>query len=157
MAQSFDRDLLILLHDVARTLRTRFDQKARASHAMTRAQWIILSRLDRQPGMSQNELAAICEVEPITVARLVDRLEARGLVERRSDPADRRIRRLHLLPAAKPILETINSARETMNARIVAGLDEKTRETLIDGLLVIKENLANEALTSSDELAEAGE
>jgi len=157
MSQTFDRDLLILLHDVARTLRTRFDQKARASHAMTRAQWIILSRLDRQPGMSQNELAAICEVEPITVARLVDRLEARGLVERRSDPSDRRIRRLHLLPAAKPILETINRARETMNARIVAGLDEKTCETLIDGLLLIKENLANEALTSADVLAEAGE
>ena len=72
--QSFDRDLLIILHDVARTLRTKFDQKARATHAMTRAQWVILSRLDRQPGMSQNEMAAICEVEPITVARLIDRL-----------------------------------------------------------------------------------
>src|SRR5262252_6108688 len=155
--QAFDRDLLINLHDVARTLRTRFDQKARLTHHMTRAQWIILSRLDRQPGMSQNELAANCEVEPITVARLIDRLEARGLVERRNDPADRRIRRLHLLPAAKPIVEMIHRARETMSARIVAGLDEKTRETLIDGLLVIKENLANEALTSADELAEAGE
>jgi DNA-binding MarR family transcriptional regulator len=156
MPQSFDRDLLIVLHDVARTLRTRFDQKARASHSMTRAQWIILSRLERQPGMSQNEMAAICEVEPITVARLVDRLEARGLVERRSDPADRRIRRLHLLPAAKPILEAINDARETMNGRITAGLDDATRNTLIDALLTIKENLANEALTG-DKLAEAGE
>ena len=154
--QAFDRDLLIILHDVARTLRTRFDQKARASHAMTRAQWLILSRLERQPGMSQNEMAAICEVEPITVARLVDRLEARGLVERRADPSDRRIRRLHLLPAAKPILETINEARESMNARITAGLDENTRNTLIDALLVLKENLANEVLTGV-KLAAAGE
>ena len=156
MSHAFDRDLLIVLHDVARTLRTRFDQKARATHAMTRAQWVILSRLERQPGMSQNEMAAICEVEPITVARLVDRLEARGLVERRSDPSDRRVRRLHLLPAAKPILETINDARETMNERITAGLDEDTRNTLIDALLTIKENLANETLTG-DKLAEAGE
>jgi MarR family transcriptional regulator for hemolysin len=154
--QSFDRDLLIILHDVARTLRTRFDQKARATHAMTRAQWVILSRLDRQPGMSQNEMAAICEVEPITVARLIDRLEARGLVERRADPTDRRIRRLHLLPAAKPILETITHARELMNERIISGLDAKTRETLIDALLVIKENLANEALTGG-KLAAVGE
>ncbi len=154
--QSFDRDLLIVLHDVARTLRTRFDQKARATHAMTRAQWQILSRLDRQPGMSQNEMAAICEVEPITVARLVDRLEARGLVERRADPSDRRIRRLHLLPAAKPIVETIHQAREYMNSRITAGLDEDTRNTLIDALLVIKENLANEARTGV-KLAAAGE
>jgi len=156
MSESFDRDLLIVLHDVARALRTRFDQKARASHAMTRAQWIILSRLERQPGMSQNELATICEVEPITVARLVDRLELRGLVERRSDPSDRRIRRLHLLPAAKPILETITQAREAMSERIIAGLDEKTRETLIDALLVIKENIANEAL-ADHALPEAGE
>ena len=156
MAESFDRDLLIILHDVARALRTRFDQKARASHAMTRAQWIILSRLDRQPGMSQNEMAAICEVEPITVARLVDRLEARGLVERRADPNDRRIRRLHLLPAAKPIIETINSSRETMNARLLADLDQKTYDGLVDALLRIKENLANEPLTR-EELAEAGE
>lgn len=154
--QSFDRDLLIILHDVARTLRTRFDQKARLTHAMTRAQWVILSRLERQPGMSQNEMAAICEVEPITVARLIDRLEARGLVERRADPTDRRIKRLHLLPAAKPILETINEARESMNTRITAGLDERTRNTLIDALLVLKENLANEALTGV-KLAAVGE
>jgi MarR family transcriptional regulator for hemolysin len=154
--QSFDRDLLIILHDVARTLRTKFDQKARATHAMTRAQWVILSRLERQPGMSQNEMAAVCEVEPITVGRLIDRLEARGLVERRADPTDRRIKRLHLLPAAKPILATINDARESMNARITAGLDEKTRNTLIDALLVLKENLANEALTGV-KLAAVGE
>lgn len=156
MQQSFDRDLLIVLYDVARTLRTRFDQKARATHAMTRAQWIILSRLERQPGMSQNEMAAICEVEPITVGRLIDRLAARGLVERRSDPSDRRIRRLHLLPAAKPILETIHSARDYMYERATAGLDEKVREALVNSLLVIKENLANEGL-SAGALAQAGE
>lgn len=154
MPETFDRDLLILLHDVARTMRTRFDQKARASNAMTRAQWIILSRLDRQPGMSQNELAAVCEVEPITVARLVDRLEARGMVERRADPHDRRIRRLHLLPAAKPVLEIILHAKDEMSERVTAGLDEKTRETLIDALLAIKENLANE--TTGPAFAAAG-
>src|SRR6516225_11008179 len=79
---SLDRDPLILVYDVARLLRTRFDQRARA-YGMTRAQWIILARLERQPGLSQNELAAICEVEPITVGRLIDRLEMRGFVERR--------------------------------------------------------------------------
>ncbi len=141
MQQAFDRDLLIVLHDVARMMRTRFDQKARATLAMTRAQWVILSRLERQPGMSQNELAAICEVEPITVARLVDRLEARGLVERRADPSDRRIWRLHLLSAATPILRTIN---------------ETAMNRLVDALLTIKENLANETLTDGKS-AEAGE
>ena len=148
-------EMLVELYDVARLMRTRFDRWAR-TYGMTRAQGVILARLARQPGMTQNEMAGLCEVEPITVARLIDRLEARGLVERRADPADRRIRRLHLLPAAKPILETITDARESMNARITAGLDEKTRNTLIDALLVLKENLANEALTGV-KLAVAGE
>src|SRR5580704_7519129 len=98
-----DRDILILLHDVARMMRTRFDQWAR-TYGLTRAQGVILARLARQPGLSQNEMAALCEVEPITIGRLVDRLETRGLLERRADPGDRRIRRLHLLPASEPIL-----------------------------------------------------
>src|SRR5215510_4641215 len=131
---SLDRDPLILLYDVARLLRTRFDQRARA-YGMTRAQWVILARLERQPGISQNEMAAICEVEPITVGRLVDRLEAHGLVQRRSDPADRRIRRLHLLPAAKPILEEIGRQREWMSQRLTTGLDERTLNGLADTLL----------------------
>jgi DNA-binding MarR family transcriptional regulator len=154
--QTLDRDLLIVLNDVARIMRTRFDQMARSTYAMTRAQWIILARLDRQPGMSQNEMATICEVEPITVARLVDRLEARGMVERRADPNDRRIKRLYLLPAAMPIIEIITKSREEMNARLVSVLDQKIYGDLVDALLRIKENLAHEPLTSED-LAVAGE
>ncbi len=106
---------------------------------MTRAQWIILSRLDRQPGMSQNEMAAICEVEPITVGRLIDRLESRGLVERRADPGDRRIRRLHLLPAAQPILDEIMRYRDETECRSSrAGCRTPRTKTLIDALLVSK-------------------
>jgi len=140
---AFDRDLLIVLHDVARLLRTRFDQRARA-YGMTRAQWIILARLNRQPGMSQNELAAICEVEPITVGRLIDRLEARGMVERRPDPTDRRVKRLHLLPAAEPILKEISRYRELLDAEMTQDLNSSVRETLVDGLLNIKSRLTAE-------------
>ena len=143
MQHSFERDLLIVLHDVARLLRTRFDQRARA-RGMTRAQWIILARLSRQPGLSQNELAGICEVEPITVGRLVDRLETRGLVERRPDPADRRINRLHLLAAAQPILEEIASYKEVLHEEILGGLDETARAILLDALLHIKNKLTAE-------------
>src|ERR1700761_2319086 len=140
MQENFDRDPMILLHDIARTLRTRSDQLARA-HGMTRAQWIILARLAHEPGISQNEMAAICEVEPITVGRLIDRLEAHGLVERRADPKDRRVRRLHLLPAAEPILEEIARYSTVLNDQIVGGLDQAQRETLTDILLSIKTKL----------------
>jgi len=108
---------------------------------MTRAQWVILARLSRQTGMSQNELAGICEVEPITVGRLVDRLEARGLVERRPDPTDRRVNRLHLLPAAQPILEEITSYKEVLHEELLDGLDESARTALLDALLHIKNKL----------------
>jgi DNA-binding MarR family transcriptional regulator len=90
-------DILFLLHDVARQLRVAADRRA-AAHGMTRAQWVILFWLDRQPGLSQKELAELLEVEPITVARLIDRLADRGMVERRDDAHDRRIWRLHLCP-----------------------------------------------------------
>jgi len=131
---------MILLHDVARIMRTRFDQRARA-RGMTRAQWVILARLSRQPGLSQNEMAAICEVEPITVGRLIDRLEARGFVERRADPDDRRIRRLHLLPAAQPIVDEISNYKNEMSAEVFGGLSEKETAQLVDSLLHIKNNL----------------
>jgi len=153
MPASFDRDLMIVLNDVARLMKTRFDQRARA-FGMTRAQWIILARLNRQPGLSQNEMAAICEVEPITVGRMIDRLEARGLVERRADPADRRIRRLHLLPAAKPILEEIWSYKDALHGEIVDGLSEETRKLVVDSLLHIKNNLSGDGISK---LAMAGE
>jgi DNA-binding MarR family transcriptional regulator len=141
MQESFDRDLMILLHDVARVLRTRSDQRAR-SRGMTRAQWVILARLARQPGISQNEMAQLCEVEPITVGRLIDRLEAHGLVERRGDPKDRRVRRLHLLPSAEPILEEIATYREALNEQLLDGLDEAARTKLIDMLIFIKAKLS---------------
>src|SRR5690242_8896078 len=155
MTSTFDRNALMVIHDVARLMRTRFDQAARA-FGMTRAQWVILARLNRQPGISQNELATICEVEPITVGRLVDRLEARGMVERRADPHDRRIRRLHLLPAAQPILTEITRYKASLDAEITDGLDGNMRESLVDALLHMKSKLTAEPVEHA-KLAVAGE
>jgi len=127
-------DLLVLLNDVGRMLRTEADRRARA-HGMSRAQWVMLIRLDRQPGLSQKEMAELLEVEPITVARLVDRLEARGLLERRADPADRRIWRLHLLPDAQAVLDELEGQREALLALITRGLPPDTINLVTDALL----------------------
>lgn len=142
MPDSYDREILYLLHDVARLIRTRADQRAR-THGATRAQWVILSRLERQPGQTQNDLAEIIEVEPITVARLIDRLEARGLVERRADPKDRRVWRLHLTPAAAPVLRDIHRYKRELRDEITEGVDPATLEKLIEGLLQMKANLTD--------------
>jgi DNA-binding MarR family transcriptional regulator len=142
MPESLDREILYVLNDVARLMRTRADQRAR-TYGMTRAQWVILSRLERQPGLSQNEIAAIVEVEPISVARLVDRLESRGLVERRADPKDRRIWRLHLTPAADPVLRDLKRHKAELRDEITAGVDPEELDRLIDGLLKLKANLTD--------------
>jgi DNA-binding MarR family transcriptional regulator len=88
------------------------------------------------------------------VGRLVDRLEARGLLERRLDPSDRRIRRLHLLPAAEPILEEIQRYKEELFREITADLDEQTVELVTSALLKMKTQLTTE---SPAKLAAAGE
>lgn len=149
-----ERDPLILINDLARLMRTRFDQQARR-YGMTRAQWIILLRLQGQPGLSQNELAQLCEVEPITVGRLIDRLEAHGLVQRCADPDDRRVRRLKLLPAATALLKEIEGHIQVMRDHLTAGLSEKNLDELADSLLRVKDNLTTSA--ASETVAAAGE
>lgn len=138
-----ERDPLVLLSLVARLMRTRADARAR-TYGMTRAQWMILVHLERQPGMSQNELAALIEVEPITVGRLVDRLQARGFLERRADASDRRVWRLHLTPAAQPMLKEIDHVRAELNEMLIANVPKKSLEETIDCLLQMKANLTAE-------------
>jgi MarR family transcriptional regulator for hemolysin len=140
MVSEFERDMFILIHDVARLTRVEADRRARRM-GMTRAQWAIIRRLACAPGRSQKELADILEVEPITVARMVDRLEATGMVERRADEQDRRIWRLHLLPAAMNVLKDINYELKTLADCIGTGLTEEQREVMVNSLLRMKANV----------------
>ena len=141
---SFSSDLLVLIADVGRLIRVEVDRRARA-HGMTRAQWLILAWLNRQPGMSQKEMAEKLEVEPITVARLVDRLEARRLLERRPDPADRRVWRLHLLPGVEPILDGLEQQRAELLAHVTARLSADEIETAAAALGTMRAALSRNA------------
>ena len=104
LPRSLNREFAFSLNDVARMLRTYADYKA-AHFGITRAQWAVLARLDRFEGLKQSELAEMLDLQPITLTRLLDRLSECGLIERRSDPNDRRAKRLFLTPAARPMLE----------------------------------------------------
>jgi MarR family transcriptional regulator, transcriptional regulator for hemolysin len=141
--QPLENDLFYALHDVARMLRTKFDQRARA-YGMTRAQAVILHRLQRQPGLSQNEMASICEVEPITIARLVDRLEAAGMLKRCPDPNDRRIRRLKLLPAAEPVLKWIDEYKQLVRDDLSEGISPEDWDAALRVLMHMKNKLTAE-------------
>ena len=91
-----------MLSDVARLIRTIFDRRVR-DIGLTRAQWLVLTRLYRRPGASQTELADMLEIDRASAGRMIDRMEKGGWVERRADPIDRRVKRLHLTPEARRV------------------------------------------------------
>lgn len=131
------------LYDAARMLRTYSDHRARQLNT-TRAQWAVLSRLQRCEGSKQSELADVLDIAPITLARLIDKLDAAGLVERRPDPNDRRAHRLFLTPQALPALTTLSVLAEDVMSRALAGLDEAAVDVLLTSLVKVKANLKSE-------------
>jgi MarR family transcriptional regulator for hemolysin len=132
--------MAFLISDVARLMRTCVDQHA-AKIGMTRAQWAVLVRLERAEGLKQAELADMLDLQPITLTRLVDRLCDNGLIERRSDPKDRRAKRLFLTAAAKPLLERLHALGEAVMTGVLDGVDDKSLHAMLDQLGLVKDNL----------------
>jgi MarR family transcriptional regulator, transcriptional regulator for hemolysin len=134
------REFAFLINDVARLLRTHADQRARA-FGMTRAQWAVLARLESNEGLKQSELAEMLDLQPITLTRLVDRLCASGLIERRADASDRRVKRLYLTAQARPLMDRLAALGQEMMGTVLAGFDVQTIERMITELSHAKENL----------------
>jgi DNA-binding MarR family transcriptional regulator len=131
-----------ILHDIARLMRKRFEKRARGL-GLTRAQWQVLAHLARNEGINQAGLADIIEVEPITLGRLIDRMEEAGWVERRADPADRRARLLYLTAQAQPVFAKMRALGEAVRGEALAGLSDVEREQLMATLLTIRSNLSD--------------
>ena len=129
-----------LISDVSRLMRRRFDERARALGA-TRTQWKALAHISRNEGLNQGALAELLEVEPITLTRMVDRLEEAGLVERRRDPADRRAWRLYLTEASHPVLERMRGVADDLAAQALADVDAAQVASLTATLELIRGNL----------------
>ncbi len=129
-----------LISDVSRLMRRRFDERARLVGA-TRAQWRTLTTLSRNEGLNQGALADLLEVEPITLCRMIDRLEESGLVERRRDPADRRAWQLFLTDKSTPILADLRAMADELFDQMLLGVDEPSRDALVGALDIIRANL----------------
>jgi MarR family transcriptional regulator for hemolysin len=142
MAQAPDRTLGFVIHDVARLLRKRFEQKAR-DLGLTRSQWQVLAWLSLHEGIHQGGLADLLDLEPITLTRIVDKLGEAGFLERRAHPTDRRIRQLHLLPKARPTLERMWSIGAEAREEALHGVRADDRERLLETLLAMRSNLAD--------------
>jgi MarR family transcriptional regulator for hemolysin len=138
-----------LLNDAARLMRKDFERRTR-SVGLTRAQWQTLFHLARNEGCNQVTLADLLEVEPITLARVIDKLEACGLVERRADPSDRRARLLFLGQRAHPLLEQLRALGAETREIALAGIREDERTLLMTLLTKMRANLTGrEAATEA--------
>ncbi len=136
-----DENIGTLLAQVSRLLRRSFDERARGM-GVTRPQWQVLSLLKLHAGSNQGTLAELLEVEPITLGRMIDRLQEADLVERRADPADRRAWRIHLTDKGDLLLDQLRpSARETL-ASALDGVSAREREAFLLVLERMRGNLS---------------
>ncbi len=125
--------------ETGHVLRKAFDRLA-VGLGVTRAQWKVLFKLTRTPGLRQVELADMLELEPITLCRIVDRLEEAGLVERSRDPDDRRAWRLHVTVQAQPLVDKLQAIGAKLVDQAFAGIDPKDIETTRKVLARAREN-----------------
>ena len=135
------RNFGFLLKDVSRKYSLRFEQHAREislKHSNSKA----LAYLERNEGVSQCKLAELTDIDPMTMVRILDHMEAEGLVERMPDPADRRARRLYLTPKSKPVLDEIWNIADQIVSRMFADVSESEQKIFLDVLGRINHNLS---------------
>jgi MarR family transcriptional regulator for hemolysin len=135
-----ERNFGFLVHDVARLMRVAYDRRTREL-GLTRSQWWVLNHLYFNEGITQSELADILDVEKPTLGRLLDRLEAKGWVERRADPSDRRAKRVYLTGEVQGTMRSLRAIAGDLRLDAMDGLAEAERQRFVDILLVIKANL----------------
>ena len=130
--------------ETAHALRKAFDRLA-VGLGVTRAQWKVLFKLTRTPGLRQVELADMLDLEPITLCRILDRLEEAGLVERTRDPEDRRAWRLHVTARAQPLIDKLHAVGDLLVGQAFAGIDPKDIELTREVLARVRENAGRAA------------
>jgi DNA-binding MarR family transcriptional regulator len=136
-----DENLGSMVADISRLIRRSFDERARGI-GVTRPQWRVLTVLLRNEGINQGGLADLLEVEPITLCRMVDRLQEAGLVERRADPDDRRAWQLYLTGKARELLSQLRPLAESMFDEALDGLSGAEQAKLMASLERIRQNLS---------------
>lgn len=137
-----------VVNDVARLIRRNFNR--RVQHlGLTQAQWQVLAHLARNEGMRQIQLADALDMQPISIARIIDRMEASGWVARKPDPADRRAFNLYVTAKATPILEQMRDHGANTRAQALAGVPQQQQEQVLQALIKMRENLAHDLESDS--------
>lgn len=137
-----NRQLGFLLKDVSRRYTRRFEERAQML-SLTLPQCRALAYLENNEGVSQKRLAELTELDPMTLVRILDRMEADGWVQRRFDPADRRAHTLWLTPNARPVLDHMAQLIAEIRAEALQGLSTEERARLVDLLERVHANLSS--------------
>jgi MarR family transcriptional regulator for hemolysin len=136
--------LSFLIHDVSRMRRTAYDQLMKPL-GVTRAQWWVLAHLSRHDGIMQTKLAEALDVGKASLGTLIDRLESAGYVQRREDPVDRRAKRVFMARTGRQLLARMMREENQFNERILGGLSQADRDTMIRTLSRIKRALSEQS------------
>ena len=138
--RSETQTLGLLMNDISRLARKEFDRRVRGL-GLTRAQWLFLFYLERNPGCTQSELADLLQLEKITVSRQASRLIRAGLVRRQDDAADARAYRLQVTRRAGPLLERLSGQADRLRSEYLRGVSGSRHAALLRDLQRIKSNL----------------
>jgi MarR family transcriptional regulator for hemolysin len=139
-----NRQLGFLFKDITRRYTRRFEERAQAQAlALTLPQCRALLYLENNEGVSQKRLSELTELDPMTLVRILDRMEADGWVQRRFDPADRRAHTLWLTPKSKPVLDHIAHFIAETRAETLHGLSNEERAKLLELLERVHGNLSS--------------
>lgn len=150
VSDGIDR-LGFLVHDSARLLRKRFEVKG-AAYGLSAAQWRLLVRLVKEEGVAQARLAELLEIEPISVSRLLDRMEEGGWVERRPDSRDRRVRMIFPTDKSREAFAAIKGVAGEVYDVALAGLSEDEKHTLVKALNAMITNLSDGDIPAAEQL-----
>lgn len=145
-----DQSLGFLLHDATRAIRRRFEARA-TELGLTTAQWRLLVYLKREGSLPQARLAELLEIEPISVSRLVDRMEEADWVCRKPDPKDRRIKLVFPSRKARDAFEDAHKIAETIYAKALQGLSDEAVNQVMTTLRQIIDNLSDESTSQISE------
>lgn len=130
-----------VIADVYRLLRRAFRKHLEGSSSLTLAQAQALVCVARNEGVRQVVLAEMLDIQPITLARLVDQLVESGAVERRPDPADRRAHNIYLTAGAEPHLAAIEDVAAAIRKEALSGLTRSEVKTALRSLDKMRSNL----------------
>lgn len=133
-----------LVHEVARLMKRRFEDEARL-HDITLPQWRTLSQIAVNDAVTQAQLAANVDVDPMTMSGILNRLEKRGLIDRFPDPADSRAKLARLTAEGEALFEMARTVGATMYEAALEGVSQADKDVVIAVLSRMRDNLTGQS------------